>query len=576
MTNHKIDNSLTNFKKVVLWQYDKAYRLLSILKHMNMLYVVAIERFWQYWAERILAIDTCRDFGHSVWGKFLGTPIPTIVDETGTTRFVAPAIYKKILKGAFHLMKTSSSFDGILGYLEIVFGIDGNQNLTKWVDSVSEYGWTTNVDELNFKYEANRSYPQGYVFWYDVDGTGAETNWRCERDITAEENTSFVALQAADLIDETLEYPTGSNSNDTIFLKLIDPEGYVRKLAAGPRDALSINLSYRFGDYTITASVMRVQKCGVSIVDNGDMSITYVKTPYYDNMHRDQKFLFEQKMDDVCPYPLGIKTNEPAETWLFGFDGQQPLEDDKYKAGVAYSEGDVVWTLDEDPVEYHGFHWKFTRDVSASENTSFEAIRDYMVKTSEGDPFVSGIADTEACDFPQKPWSNWDGEDKTMGTVRNYVYLVNGKTYSYMYALINGNSLVKCFNNADVPVERLSLQEVPWMGYLEGLVLPIETEIWQKAISDSCSNGTISSRLYPSDATGQVFDLARSQKKETPIKDVAYERGYARSGTYYRSLCLMNIDGEYRYVKTGGTYEGAGFRKTNTVAPDRTNLKMVF
>ena len=443
MTNHQIDNSIKDLGKVVLWQYDRAVRLLSILKHMHVLYFCAVEQFWRFWENRVLSIDTCSDFGLSLWGMFIGVPPPVIVDNTGISRFVKPSVYKKLLKGAFNLLRANSSFEGILGYLETVFGVDGKDNLTKWVASVSEYGWTTNVDELNFRYVPNRSYSEGYVFWYDENGDGSDTNWKCTRDITSSENTSFEAIRP--YLAETTDTPTGSDSTGTIFLHLIDPEGIVRKISAGTKDSLRIDVSYEYGEYVITASVVRVQKCGVSVVDNGDMSLTYVKTPYYDQMHRDQKALFEQLQDEVCPYPLGVKTNEQAETWLFGFDGQQPNAEDEYTPNTAYAAGTVVWRIDGD---YHGFHWKFKEDVSAAKNKSFEAIKDYVEKTDEGDPFISGIADTEAFDTPAPAYrSTQMGEYRGMRTV--YANSLNTDT-SIMPLVVDGQSILNSASN-DIP-----------------------------------------------------------------------------------------------------------------------------
>ena len=552
MTNHIIDNTIKNLGKVVLWQYDKAYRLLALIKHMHVLYVCAVEQFWKFWDKSVLSIDSSNMFGLTVFGKLVGVQAPTIIDETGEKRFVVPSVYKKLIKGQFELQSSNGSFEGILNYVDIVFGIDGQNNLTKWLGYVSEYGWSTNVDDLNFRYQPKRFYERGYVFWYDEEGDGSDTNWKCDRYITPEENISFDAIKP--YLTKTIDKPTGSGQENTLFLNLIDPEGYVRKVAAGPKDALKLELSYTFGEYTIIARATRMQKCGVSVVDNGDMSIDYVKTSYYDEMHKDQKFLFEQKRDDVCPYPLGVKTNEPAELWRFGFDGQQPQ--DMYEIGRSYSKCDVIGYIDGD---YHGFHWEFKRDVSASENTSFDAIKEYLVKTREGDPFISGIADTDAFDCPQLTTMYLTKNDKT--PIPFYYDNVAKKTSIMMS--INNYSLFKAEVD-DVPNEFL-VNGFNGNGTImaDGLVLPIQKEEWDLELSNS---------IEPMNSRGEtVINIVSATTQTIPINRTSFNAGRINDDRYYRTGTLINTGNEYRFVKEGGKVVNGRFSGVD-VMPDRSTL----
>ena len=333
MKYHVIDNSLKNLGKTVLWQYDRAVRLLSVLKHMQVLYHCAVEQFWEFWATKVLAIETCGSFGCSIWGLFLGVPRPTIV-ENGRERLIVTSVYRRILKGAFYLMKASSSFKDILGYLEIVFGIGGEDNLSKWSVYVSEYGWTTNIEELN-----------------------GET----------------------------------TSSSDTLLLKLYDPEGICRKIGGAPKNSLSISVSYEFGDTTITAVATRRRKCGVTLVDNGDMSMDYGKSMFYDEMHRDQKYIFEQRFDEFCPFPLGVRTNAPVSNWVFGLADENGNQSNVlYEANRAYSKGDIFGYEESNDECYN---WKCLEDISAEENSSFESIKSKIEKTSDGGPFIDTLAE---------------------------------------------------------------------------------------------------------------------------------------------------------------------------------------
>ncbi len=385
MKIHEIDNSLNNLGKTVLWQYDRAVRLLSVMKHMQVLYHCAVEQFWQFWTEKVLAIDTCGAFGCSVWGIFLGVPRPTVKDEDGKDRLIVTSVYRRILKGAFYLMKTSSSFDDILGYLEIVFGVGGEENLSKWSVYVSEYGWTTNIDELNDVYKSGIAYAKGDIFSYDRLEEGILRNWKCTRDISKAENTSFDAI--ADYVVSTNEPTNGVADDETLLLKLYDPEGICRKIGGAPNNSLSITVEYEFGETTIRAVATRRRKCGVMLTDNEDLSMEYGKSAYYDEMHRDQKLLFEQRLSDFCPFPLGIKSNIPVGRWVFGFNGQDFI---RYEPNKAFEKGQVFGHV---LTDYSCCNYVCLEDITSEENTSFEAIEGNVQKTYGGGPLVQSFGE---------------------------------------------------------------------------------------------------------------------------------------------------------------------------------------
>ncbi len=409
MKNHVIDNTIKNLGKTVLWQYDKAYRLLALLKHMQMLYHCAVTEFWDFWINKVLNIETCGAFGASMWGMFLGVPRPSVMNEDGTERLVATSVYRRILKGAFYLMKANSSYEDIRGYLEIVFGVMGKDNLSPWETTCSEYGWTTN----------------------DVNADGM--------------------------------------TNGMWYLELIDSEGVVRKIGAAASDALSLSCSYKYGSKTITATATRTRKCGVTLTDNGDMSAEYGKSEWFDQMHKDQRDLFEQKKDEFLPYPLGVKTNEPVEQWVFGFSGDHVLEVADMKDGVRYPKGTLFkaekvdwWTLKSihlwrakwdltsavqwgDEIETNctdigkyeylkgyidegqeneryvagtayekghifgyiddtgsAFNYECLADISNYENTSFDSIKHKLRKTVDGDPFIGRLYSSPTPDIADK------------------------------------------------------------------------------------------------------------------------------------------------------------------------------
>ena len=430
MTNHVIDNTINNLGKTVLWQYDKAYRLLALIKHMQILYHVSVSQFWDWWNEKVLSIDTCGEFGATVWGILLGVRRPKVSWDGEEEHPVAVSVYRKILKGAFYMMKAGSDMADLNKYIELVFGLDGLDNVSPWRVSVNEYGWTTNLDELNGEYQPKTSYMKNDIFRYEgnnwlckreitaKENTSfqaiadsvirtdrnpnvnnlngiykpsiaynrnevfryGEKNWLCKRDITANENKSFEAIE--DLVVRTDRRPTVKEKGDSILLKLIDPNGIVRKTGAAPADSLIIEVEYKMGDTVIKAVAERNVKSGVSIEAGSHLDMQYTKSKYFSEMHRDQQALYEQHKDEFLPLPLGIKTNEPCEVSMFAFgEAIADTEQYRYKANISYAEGDVFIYTDS---EGHTFNWLCIENISSAENTSFDAIENKVRKTMDG------------------------------------------------------------------------------------------------------------------------------------------------------------------------------------------------
>lgn len=135
MTNHVIDNSASDINKVVLWQYDKAYRLLSLIHFLKVMYGAAVGSFWDKWIINVLDIDTCTEFGASVWSGLLGISRPYIVDKRDGDHYQRPIdlkTFRKYIKACFSLFSMNFTLNELLnaseatseGYLKILFSVD--------------------------------------------------------------------------------------------------------------------------------------------------------------------------------------------------------------------------------------------------------------------------------------------------------------------------------------------------------------------------------------------------------------------------------------------------------------------
>lgn len=64
-----------NLLKAILWQYNDAARLQSLLTTKSEWYTVNQTEFWENWIRDVFDMDTANEFGLSVWGVILALPL---------------------------------------------------------------------------------------------------------------------------------------------------------------------------------------------------------------------------------------------------------------------------------------------------------------------------------------------------------------------------------------------------------------------------------------------------------------------------------------------------------------------
>lgn len=69
--------------RAILWQYNDAARLQSILQQKSDWYEINQEEFWTDWYRDVFNLQTANDFGLSVWGIILGIPLSVGLPGTG-------------------------------------------------------------------------------------------------------------------------------------------------------------------------------------------------------------------------------------------------------------------------------------------------------------------------------------------------------------------------------------------------------------------------------------------------------------------------------------------------------------
>lgn len=82
MTTIQQFDASVNLLKAILWQYDGAERLQSLLRSKQDWYDENQRDFWNAWYDNVFNPQTANDFGCGVWGHILGVPLS--IGQPGT------------------------------------------------------------------------------------------------------------------------------------------------------------------------------------------------------------------------------------------------------------------------------------------------------------------------------------------------------------------------------------------------------------------------------------------------------------------------------------------------------------
>jgi len=72
-----------NLLKAILWQYNDAEKLQSLLQTKQDWYEVTQEDFWEAWVRDVFDLNTANEFGLTVWGIILAIPLSFGLPGTG-------------------------------------------------------------------------------------------------------------------------------------------------------------------------------------------------------------------------------------------------------------------------------------------------------------------------------------------------------------------------------------------------------------------------------------------------------------------------------------------------------------
>lgn len=114
----------------ILWQYNEATALQSLITQKEDWYIRNHTEFWNNWRVDVFDLNTANEFGLSVWAIILGIPLVVAPDpQPGKIAFGFGANRKKFMRGNF--APSSSSFGLTLEQKRIVLKLRYFQLVTR-------------------------------------------------------------------------------------------------------------------------------------------------------------------------------------------------------------------------------------------------------------------------------------------------------------------------------------------------------------------------------------------------------------------------------------------------------------
>lgn len=147
MANIQAFDFSVNLLRAIIWQYDKAPNLVSLVQSKQDWYAAEHSEFWQAWLRDVFDLRTANEFGLAVWAIILDVPLfasngaspPAYpawgFDPYGQTfthgNFAAPGAgvvlpveeRRAILRLRYHQLTTDGTVTGINAALADVFGV---------------------------------------------------------------------------------------------------------------------------------------------------------------------------------------------------------------------------------------------------------------------------------------------------------------------------------------------------------------------------------------------------------------------------------------------------------------------
>ena len=119
---------LIDLEKSILWQYDKATKLNSLITQKQSWYKTNVTDFITNYFNNIFNLKTANNFGLAIWGKILNFP-RQITKRDNTILELSTEQYRFLLKAQILKFKMKCTIPEINRYLRIIFNESNNNNV---------------------------------------------------------------------------------------------------------------------------------------------------------------------------------------------------------------------------------------------------------------------------------------------------------------------------------------------------------------------------------------------------------------------------------------------------------------
>lgn len=136
----------TDFEKHILWQYNNAPALNSLMQSKQAWYDTNHNNFWNDYIKNVLNISTANDYGLSIWGSILQIPRTFLVN--GNEETVDIEEYRTLIQARMLLLRTRATLPEINEFLKFVYGKYGKAFVVDNNDMTISYMFSFQLTNL--------------------------------------------------------------------------------------------------------------------------------------------------------------------------------------------------------------------------------------------------------------------------------------------------------------------------------------------------------------------------------------------------------------------------------------------
>lgn len=107
------------FDKHIIWQYDNAKCLKSLIAAKKEWFNTNVKQFWADIVTNFLDISTANDWGLLLWGKILQEKRQYLIN--GILTNLSTALYRRVIKAKLNLLFSAGTVPDILNFVNFIF-----------------------------------------------------------------------------------------------------------------------------------------------------------------------------------------------------------------------------------------------------------------------------------------------------------------------------------------------------------------------------------------------------------------------------------------------------------------------